>query len=67
MRNEKKEKKSDIPRYCAECGKEIMLGEAYIWTQTKRGSEIYAHQKCLRRKNHESKSVDTGSKRSKGL
>lgn len=53
MRNEKKEKKSDIPRYCAECGKEIMLGEAYIWTRTKRGSEIYAHQKCLRRKDHE--------------
>ena len=53
MRNEKKEKKSDIPQYCAECGKEIMLGEAYIWTRTKRGSEIYAHQKCLRRKDHE--------------
>ena len=55
MRNEKKEKKkgSDIPRYCVECGKEIMLGEAYEWIQTKRGSEIYIHRKCLRRKNHE--------------
>ena len=51
MRNEKKEKKdSDIPRYCVECRKEIMPGEAYIWTLTKRRSEIYVHRKCLRRK-----------------
>lgn len=50
MRDEKKEKKSDILRYCVECGKEIMPGEAYIWTLTKRRSEIYVHRKCLRRK-----------------
>ena len=51
MRNEKKEKKgSDIPRYCVECGKEIMPGEAYKWIKTKRRSEIYVHRKCLRRK-----------------
>ncbi len=50
MRDEKKEKKSDIPRYCVECRKEIMPGEAYIWTLTKRRSEIYVHRKCLRRK-----------------
>lgn len=51
MRNEKKEKKdSDIPRYCVECGKEIMPGEAYERIQTKRRNEIYVHRKCLRRK-----------------
>lgn len=51
MKNEKKEEKDrDIPRYCVECGREILPGEAYEWTWTKRRTEVYVHRKCLRRK-----------------
>ena len=53
MRNEKKEKKSDIPRYCVECGQEIQDWESYETIETKRKRGIYVHWKCLRRKNHE--------------
>ncbi|HJC24956.1 MAG TPA: hypothetical protein H9761_14840 [Candidatus Eisenbergiella merdavium] len=49
-----KEKKDDnIPKYYAECGREILPGEAYEHTQTKRRTEVYVHRKCLRRKSHE--------------
>lgn len=51
MGDEKKEKKDlYIPHCCIECGKEILPGEAYEHTQTKRRTEVYVHRKCLRRK-----------------
>lgn len=62
---EKKDKV--LPKYCIECGKEIQDREGYETIETKRKRVIYVHRKCLRRKGHESKSVDTGSERGKGL
>ena len=54
MSDEKKQTKQDIPRYCMECGKEIVAGELFEYIRTKRRTEIYIHRKCLNGgRNHE--------------
>lgn len=50
MKSEKEPERPKGPVYCYECGREILPEDAYEYIGTRRGTRIYIHQKCFRRK-----------------